>query len=231
MSLLISKEKWRKFSTLNKYFLIAAIVGILVGLFTIYTYTFPKIAAPSPSELVIKDENPVNLEIADISIKKWLGDSEPYITINIKNSSKRTAVGVIAKFQGEKDLWQFTPTKTATQFQNGVSIPSESSLEFPVAPVSEFLSKFPNSQNLHIIGLGINPNMPMSFTQKECKNLNPCFLNTEAKPFGFNLNYKNIFNEPVHQFFSIFTYFSSKNIAANSPINITIIEPQTSRAD
>ena len=225
MSLLITREKWNKFSTLNKYFLIAAIFGVLIGVFTIYIYFFPKSSVPSFSELVTKDDNPTKLEITDITIKKWLGDSEPYITVKINNVSKRTAIGVIAKFQGEKDLWQFTPTKTATLFQSGVSIPAQSSLEFPVAPLSEFLLKIPNNQKLHFIGLGVNPNIPFSYTQKECQNLNPCQIYMESKPVGFNLNYTNIFNEPVHQFFSIFTYFSSKSIVGNSSIKITIVEP------
>ncbi len=82
-----------------------------------------------------------------------------------------------------------------------------------------------NNQNLHFIGLGINPNIPFSYTQKECQNLNPCQVNMESKPVGFNLNYTNIFNEPLHQFFSIFNYYSSKSVYVNSSIKITIFEP------
>ncbi len=225
MSLLPTKQKWNQYTTFNKWALLAAITTVI---FLIYDH-WPRSNNSSALELIAKDENPVKLEIADISIKQWLGDFEPYITVNIKNASKRSAINVLATFQGEKDSWQFTPTKTATQFQSGVSISAQSSLEFPIAPISEFLSKIPSSQKLHFVGLGLNPNIPFSYTQKECKNLNPCQLQMNAIPVGFNLNYKNIFNEPVHQFFSVFTYFSSKSVAGKSPINITIIEPKASR--
>ena len=224
MSLIPTKQKWNQYTTSNKWALLAAITTVI---FLIYDH-WPQSNNSSTLELIAKDENPVKLEIADISIKQWLGDSEPYITVNIKNASKRSAINVLATFQGEKDSWQFTPTKTATQFQSGVSIPAQSSLEFPIAPISEFLLRMPNSQKLHFVGLGVNPNIPFSYSQKECQNLNPCQLQMEAKPVGFNLNYKNIFNEPVHQFFSVFTYFSSKSVTRKSPISITIIEPQAS---
>ena len=78
MSLLITREKWNKFSTLNKYFLIAAIFGVLFGLFTIYIYFFPKNSAPNFSDLVTKDDNPTKLEITDVTIKKWLRQEKPH---------------------------------------------------------------------------------------------------------------------------------------------------------
>lgn len=200
MSLIPTKQKWNQYSTFNKWALLAAITTVISAILLIYDH-WPRSNNSSALELIAKDENSVKLEIADVSIKQWLGDSEPYVTANIKNASQRTAVGVVATFQGEKNPWQFTHTKTSTLFQTGVTIPAQSSLEFPIAPLSEFLSKIPSSQGLHFVGIGLNPNIPYSYTQKECQNLNPCQLQMEAKPFGFNLNYKNIFNESVHQFF------------------------------
>lgn len=59
---------------------------------------------PSIFNIVVKDENPTKLDVSEITIEKWIGDSKPYITANVKNVTKRTAISVIPTFLGEKDI-------------------------------------------------------------------------------------------------------------------------------
>jgi hypothetical protein len=209
MSLIPTNQKWQKYTTQNKWALIAAIATVLGLLFTIYSYYSPPTLPPSISDVIVKDENQTKLEVSEITIEKWLGDSEPYITVNVKNVSKHTAISVIPTFQSEKDIWQFTPTKTGTVFQSGLSIESQSSMKFPIAPVNEFLPKVvKNCEGCNLMGLGLEANTPSSYMFKVCENKNPCELSSRAVPIGLNFHYKNIFNEPIHQFFVVFAYLS-----------------------
>lgn len=210
MSLIPTNQKWQKYTTQNKWGLIAAVATVLGLLFTIYAYYSPPTLPPSISDVVIKDENPTKLEVSEITIEEWVGDSEPYITVNVKNVSKRTAISVIPTLQSEKDIWQFTPTKTGTAFQSGLSIEPQSSMKFPIAPVSEFLPKVvQDCEGCNLMGLGQEANTPSSYMFKVCENKNPCVLSSRAVPIALNFHYKNIFNEPIHQLFIVFAYLST----------------------
>lgn len=210
-------RNWNRYNTINKWALLTSFVGVLGFGVLIYDHLFPSAPIPSVSDLVLKDNNPTKLEISEIKIKTWLGDSEPYITVSVKNVSKRTAINVIPSFQGAKDPWYFTPTKASTAFQNGLLIEPQSTMEFPVAPVSEFLIKTAQDcAGCYLMGVDKDANIPISYTLKACQNKNPCELSSLSKPFGLNLHYKNIFNEPVHQFVVLFSYFS-KNLPFDIP--------------
>ncbi len=130
--------------------------------------------------------------------------------MNVQNVSKRTAISVIPTFQGEKEIWKFTPTKTSTAFKSGLSIESQSSLKFPIAPVNQFLTKvIKDCEDCKLMGLGKHANTPSSYMFQVCENKNPCELSSIALPIGLNFYYKNIFNESVQEFLTVYAYLST----------------------
>ena len=102
-----TKEQWKAFSLLEKWGIVSAICTVLGLLFAVFIYIHPPVDPISIQEKIAKDDNKTNLTIDKIEIKNWLGDSEPYITIVIRNTSNRTALNVIPTFTSQNKAWQF----------------------------------------------------------------------------------------------------------------------------
>jgi hypothetical protein len=165
------------------------------------------------SDRVLMDDNPTKLQIEKIEIKKWLGDSEPYITVAIKNASKRTALSVIPTFVGQESDWKFTPTKTSTVFASGVSIEAQGTTEFPVAPVSEFLQKLQaRCAGCYLVAIGNEVNMPDQLMVKICEQpleiSGSCSISRLSTPTPVVVRYRTIFDEKSEQLSSMFTYLT-----------------------
>lgn len=167
----------------------------------------------SLSDRVLKDDNPTKLQIERVEIKDWLGDSEPYVTVAIKNSSKRTALSVRAAFFGEEGDWTFTPTKTSTVFANGVSIEPQGTTEFPIAPVSEFLQKLQTRcAGCYLAAIGKEANFPDELLAKVCepplKTGGFCSVSSLSTPTWVVIRYGTIFDEKTEQRSSMFSYLT-----------------------
>ncbi|AFT90263.1 hypothetical protein [Paraburkholderia phenoliruptrix] len=100
--------------------------------------TMPQNTKLSFADRLLLDENPTKLTVSKIVLEQWVGDSEPYVTLQIQNISKRTAMGVKPWLSAESRL-TFEPTRTAALFRTGVSIDGGGMTQYPVAPVSAFV--------------------------------------------------------------------------------------------
>lgn len=164
----------------------------------------------SLSDRLLLDENPTKLAISKVVLERWVGDTEPYVTLEIENVSKRTAVGVTPHFSGDK-RWTFVPTRTSSLFRAGVSIGPGSLTQYPVAPVSAFVDKVhPPCDNCVLVGVGLSPYPSHDVTAAVCGDVNnqeQCTSSLFSVPFAINLEYRSIFDQKESQFFAAFAYF------------------------
>ncbi len=210
-----TKQQWRDYSLLEKWGIISAIATVLGFILAIYVYLFPPITPISISEKIAKDDNHTKLTIEKIEIKKWLGDTEPYITITIRNPSKRTALNVTPSFTGKNRVWTFTPTKTSSLYQKGLTIEAQTTSEFPIAPVSEFLYKIQQDcLGCYLTAIGTTANVPQqpmnSLCEKDLETKGHCDISAYSIPTPVIIKYKTIFDDDIEQFISVFTYLTSK---------------------
>jgi hypothetical protein len=214
--MLPTKQQWTNYSLLEKWGAISALATVLGLIFAVYVYLVPPASPLSISDKVMKDDNPTKLKIEKVELKHWLGDSEPYVTVVIKNTSSRTALRVIPSFVGEDGYWKFTPTKTSSLYANGVAIESQAVTEFPVAPVSEFLRKLqPRCPGCYLVAIDNDANIPDHIQATLCKQsemvAEGCQVSSLSTPTPITIRYKTIFDEKAEKFTSQFTYLS-KNV-------------------
>ena len=164
------------------------------------------------SDRLLLDENPTKLAISKVVLERWVGDTEPYVTLEIANVSKRSAVGVKPYFSGDK-RWTFEPTRTSSLFRTGVLIEPGSLTQYPVAPLTAFVSKIhPPCQSCALVGVGLSPNPSDDVAKAACGDLNgpgPCISSVVSVPFAINLEYQSIFEQKESQLIAAFAYFKA----------------------
>lgn len=222
--MLPSKQQWQNYSALEKWGLISAVATLFGLLFAIYMYFVPPTTPLTVSDKVVKDDNPTELQIAQIKLQHWVGDSEPYVTVAIKNISKRTALSVVPSFLGEDKEWEFSPTKTSSLYQNGIAISAQETTEFPIAPVSEFLRKIQlRCPSCYLAAIGMEANIPDSLTAEVCEQLlnknGSCQFSGLSTPVPISIRYKTIFDETAQQTIFAFAYLS-RNIPTSHQLPI-----------
>jgi hypothetical protein len=164
------------------------------------------------SDRLLLDENPTKLRVSKVVLEKWVGDAEPYVTLQIENVSKRTAVRV-KPYLSADTRWKFKPTQTSSLFKTGVSIDAGAITQYPVAPVTAFVEKVrPPCNGCSLIGVGLTPFPPDEIMAAAClggSEEGPCNTGFLTVPFGINLEYRSIFDQTQSQFFAAFAYFKS----------------------
>lgn len=220
MKILPSSQQWAKWSLVSKSGYVGTVVGILGVLLTIFFYFLPPSMPLTPSDRVVKDDNPTKIEMDKISVEQWPGDNEPFVTVHLQNPSKRTALAVSSKFhEGSSDL-SFSPTKTSNLFQRpDLSIESGHSLNIPLAPISEFLSIFKEKcPGCYLLGIGKEAHLPFDVSQEICKTKLDrglqCQTNYTAYSIGVVMNYTTIFGDKTSETDIVFVYLSHNTSTA-----------------
>ncbi len=220
MKLFPSKQQWINWSFLEKSGYVGTISGVIGLVLTIVIYLLPPTIPATPADRVVKDDNPTKIELAEISIEQWLGDREPFVTIHLRNPSKRTALSVSAKFhEGSSDL-TFSPTNTSNVFRSAdLSIEPGHILKIPSAPVSEFLATFKaKCPDCYLIGIGQEANLPLSLSEEICrpkleKGL-ACQTDYKAYPIGVINSFTSIFGDKSSEMNIVFVYLSPNTATA-----------------
>lgn len=220
MKLFPSKPQWTKWSFVAKSGYVGTVSSVVGLVFAVVLYFVPPTTPASPTDRVVKDDNPTKIELAGISVEQWLGDHEPFVTVYLQNPSRRTAHSVSVKFrQGSFDL-SFSPTQTSNLFQrNDISIEAGQTLKIPSAPVSEFLATFnAKCPGCYMLGVGKEANMPISISEEICRpRLNkglPCQTNYSAYPIGVVKDFETIFGDKVSEMNIVFVYLSPSTATA-----------------
>jgi hypothetical protein len=214
MKLLPTKQQWAKWSFVAKSGYIGTVSGV-AGLFlAVVFYLVPPSTPATPADRVVMDDNPTKIELAQITVEQWLGDREPFVTVHLRNPSKRSALAVSSQFhEGSSDL-KFSPTETSNIFQRpDLSIESGHTLKIPSAPVSEFLATFKaKCPGCYLLGIGKESHLPFSLSEEICrpkldKGL-PCQTNYTAYPIGLMKNFTTIFGGKASEMDIVFVYLS-----------------------
>ena len=110
---------------------------------------------------ILKSEKP-KVVIDGLQFTKWIGDEEPFLTINFTNPTHYDALNVSSNLLHRDRFNRFSKTKTSTVFQSGnVMIEAGKSLSVPLAPLSElqnYALKYAGS--MKIVGVGSEANLP-----------------------------------------------------------------------
>jgi len=214
MKIFPSKQQWTKWSFVAKSGYVGTVSGVAGVILSVAFYFIPPETPPSPADKVLKDDNPTKIELVQISIEQWLGDSEPFITIHLDNPSKRTALSVSSNFrEGSSDL-KFSPTKTSTVFQGaGLSIEPGKTLAIPAAPVSEFLSTFKNKcAGCYMLGIGKEAKMPLSLSEEIChpklESGGGCYTDYTSYPIAVINHFTTVFGDKESDTNIVFAYLS-----------------------
>jgi hypothetical protein len=212
MSLIPKPQSWKQFKTINKWSLIASVVAVLSFLFAVFVYFFPPTNPKSSAEIIAKDDNPTKLQITRFEISQWVGDNEPSLTVELKNTSLRTALSLSINLQGQVDIWRFTPSRTSSIFQKPLSLEAGATLKVPAAPISEFRSKFVSTcKDCRLIGAGLHSEVPAeliaNLCEPEMQRNNRCQISTLSSPFVTTIKYKTIFGDENTLNSVTFAYF------------------------
>ena len=117
-------------------------------------------------------KNPTKMELLDLNLQKWLGDSSDYLTFNIKNISEMPALLFSLRIF-KKEEGDIKPIETSVNnfcFSENLKIESGKEQCYPLIAIENIIEQFHSSfLNKKVVGIGLNPNIPNSI-QNEIMN-------------------------------------------------------------
>ncbi|WP_426221111.1 hypothetical protein [Pseudomonas sp. DWRC2-2] len=169
-------------------------------------------------EALLVEENPTRLEVKDLRLELFLGDTEPYLTLEVENTSKLTAKEIelsvlIPKKEGQtqSEIIKFTPSKCIdiSSIPN-YSISAGSTQLIPFAPESEAHKVLSRELNTYrLVGIGLSPNIPDGLTRQIRERDHSIFfpvLSVESIGFGISLTWSSVLEQKMKTTFGAFLY-------------------------
>lgn len=169
-------------------------------------------------EALLVAQNPTTLEAKDLRKMSFLGDSEPYLTLDVQNTSDLAANNVrlsvllpVKPGKKQSEVAEFTPSKCVNiNAIPNYSIPKKTKQSIPFAPESEAQAKLSGDYSSYrLVGVGLHPNIPNELCN-EIRDLYPSIhlpvINLQAQGFGILLEWKSIFEESKSMCFGAFLY-------------------------
>lgn len=124
------------------------------------------------NEAIIQDQNPTDIEIQSIEIKKYLGFDEPYVVAVIKNNSTFSAKNVTATFWKRTDQEITSKDKIHKQYHiKNLVIRPNAEYAFPIAPLSKYVQEISaNSSPKDLVDFTVlnEEKPPFALQQKLC---------------------------------------------------------------
>lgn len=192
-----------------------------------YPHMFSSGSLNKKQEALIQAKNPTKLAVTGLNIQSFLGDSEPFLTVEVENISELEATNlevsiILPVQQGEKEskVATFTPSKCIdlTKMNNAV-LPAGEKLPVPVAPISEanrILSRDFIGQTL--VGVGLSPEIPAELPKIIRSKLTDCALpciSINSIGFGVQVKWKSIFEQQHSLVTCGFLYYWEREEANN----------------
>lgn len=169
-------------------------------------------------EALLVEQNPTLLEITNIRSQHFLGDAEPYLTLEIKNTSKLVAreigISIIAakqNGQAQSEEIKFTPSKCLDiKSIPGYAIASGTTQLIPFAPESEAYKLVGGDCTTHrLIGVGFSANVPDELIQKireYDQSLSLRMISIKTIAFCISLKWSSILEQKMNTTFAAFLY-------------------------
>ena len=166
--------------------------------------------------------NPTEIKLTNISFMQWLGDSEPFLSIQLKNISNLPALNVKIKLFSPKTKENELKLTKSNSFKSlkpqSIAIARKSDLVLPIIPVSEIKKEFKSdlSNGYSLIGYSLllnNSNILCNRYRNYIaskKKLSSILVECYNKPLVLQVGYKTIFDEKIYRLFPINFYFGKK---------------------
>lgn len=182
-----------------------------------YPNMFNTDSLANKQEALLVEENPTRLEVKDLRFESFLGDSEPYLTLEIENATKLTAQNIkLDIFVPVKDAQAAQVNFSPSQCINIDAIPNYSisggsSQLIPFAALSEAHEKLSRDLNpWRLVGVGLSPNIPEDITQ-QIRQRDPSvflpMLSVESLGFAISLTWSSIFGQEMKKTLGGYLYF------------------------
>jgi hypothetical protein len=169
-------------------------------------------------EALLIEENPTHLEVKDLRLESFLGDTEPYFTLEVKNTSKLTATDIKLSVlmpkkegQSQSEIIRFTPSQCIdiSSIPNYSISPGSTQL-IPFAPRSEAHKALSRELNTYrLVGIGLSPNIPEGLTGKIRERDHSIFfpvLSVESIGFGISLTWSSVLDQKMKTTLGAFLY-------------------------
>ena len=188
--------------------------------------------------------NPTELEANGFSFDLWAGDSEPYFTVSIQNTSslpaEQVSIWMLApKTPGERESRKikFTKSHSLDRLDLGekskLSILKSHITKLPIAAKSEILStlKEPDLEGFELVGAGSSvvaptpsfdslPTPPSDTGSSDIVGYRREQI-CRTRTLGILIEYKSIFGQKLSRIFPVNFYFEKSSIQAIKRIDVT----------
>lgn len=172
--------------------------------------------------------NPTELEVSKITLEQWYGDTEPFITAYIRNSSKlpaeRVDIGVVKpKHRGQKESQRLALRSSRAlsdvpaSARKQIFIQQGAEISFPVGAQSELFQHLnaDDLRNLQFLGVGMSNDVPREIDEifrQQSTHVNshglPCSsVAYQKKTLAILLKYQTIFGQKRVRLFPLYFYF------------------------
>ncbi|GAA0627712.1 hypothetical protein [Thalassospira tepidiphila] len=171
----------------------------------------------SPSELLVKDQNPTKLTIVGADLKNYVGSDKTYLTVRVENLATVSAKNVKARFFTPKSELLDKTNVHKTFHRSDLIIRSGNSYEFPIISISELAEVLiPKTNGWKYIGQTRGTNFPSDneARQKLCSSapFELCPYSLSMKGIAVSLEYESIFGDKIQTLSSINVIFGKSGI-------------------
>lgn len=207
-------KQYKKWSLPSKYSLWGYIIGILGLALTIYSMFLGKDSAFE--DLVKKDYQP-KIIIQNVLFEKWVGDNDEFLTAEIYNDSKGSALNFKMELLIPGINQKIIPTNTSSVFaQKNFSIKSQQEIGIPVISLGQ-LKQILKEKGVKgsLIGVGLTPSLPKLITDK-LENKYRGNYTTTSVSIGLGLSYKGMNSELYKSINLVHVYFDETGIGSST---------------
>lgn len=218
MKLLIpTKNQFYKWTIPTRIGYIAAVIGISVGGIQlclwggeIYKWSQPAPQILTAADKLVIDQNPTNLEIADVFIENF-DSKHDMIVLTLKNPSTVTAKNVRIDFYNNLDRKSpYSEGLRHIDSGSGIDIPAGQTLSYRVAFLNDYENFFnPQAPGKKLIKVSkdINIQNPFELHNIVCGDSSSCSFSSNTISTIVNIKYGSIFDQRYRlltQFYNTF---------------------------
>ncbi|MGG4774549.1 hypothetical protein ACLO87_07940 [Paenalcaligenes sp. Me52] len=207
LELLPKSSQYKKWSLPSKY----SLWGLVVGIIALVISLFPK---QSVLEQVAQEEYRPKVQLMGVTLEKWLGESEPFLTLHFENNSKGPAQKLAVDIYDGNDKIVIERLSGSNMLNSGnFALQPAQNLGIPLISVSELKGLLSAKEKRgQIVGFGLNPEVPEKIKaklhEKYAKDTS-VYYSVNSYPFFAQFSYQGITNTDSQNTTGFYVYLDN----------------------
>ncbi len=195
------RKQFSKWSLPSKYTFAGFWFGTLLGIAGVVLGV--KGLEPTPESIYTRAASNVSLEVSDVKLRNWLGDSGATLTVDVTNPAKVPANFVKARLGDGKEFYfpEFRSAAFDGVDMSALMVGGEKTSSFPIVPIEKIEALLGKG----VCGVSLKPTG--FFAEGLPESCKPYASSYSAVMFMASIDYKTIFGDSMQQQTAVWVFY------------------------